>query len=81
MAQSPIQQWHAQHLTAPLELGPAAVREQIGIAMDSVPTDPAKVDAWFNTNFRKPPISDDAELLGRLQVAKKALKAALHQQP
>jgi len=71
------QQWYEDHILGPANQANAAVREQIAIAMDSIPSKAEDVDAWFNKHLRQPPVSYDTELYNTLQAAKKELKAAL----
>lgn len=74
---SATQQWYEDHLLGPMSSQNAAVREQIALAMDSIPADAGAVDAWFARSFRQPPIAHDTELYNALHKATGALKAAL----
>ena len=68
---------YENNLRDTVERGPAPMREQIVIAMDAIPDDPDRLDAWFREHIQKPPLSHDTALYNRLQKAKEELKDLL----
>jgi len=72
-----IREHYQGHLHDAVEQGPAAVREQIMIAMDACPTAADRLDNWFKEHLQKPPLSYDTALYNRLHQAKEELKELL----
>lgn len=72
-----IREHYQGHLREAVEQGPAAVREQIMIAMDACPAAAENLDRWFKDHLQKPPISYDTALYNRLHQAKEELKELL----
>jgi hypothetical protein len=72
-----IREHYQGHLREAVEQGPAAVREQIMIAMDACPGAAENLDRWFREHLQKPPISYNTPLYNRLHQAKEELKELL----
>jgi hypothetical protein len=72
-----IREHYQGHLHDAVEQGPAAVREQIMIAMDACPPAADRLDRWFKEHLQKPPISYNTALYNRLHQAKEELKELL----
>ena len=72
-----IREHYQSHLHDAVEQGPAAVREQIMIAMDACPPAADRLDRWFKEHLQKPPISYNTALYNRLHQAKEELKELL----
>lgn len=72
-----IREHYENNLRDAVDRGPAPVREQIMIAMDAIPDDPDRLDAWFKEHIQKPPLSHDTALYNQLHKAKEELKELL----
>lgn len=72
-----FQMWYEDFIRGLVDQQNAAVREQVGVAMQTAPESAEEVDEWFEKYMKKPPLSQNTALYNALFAAKEELKKLL----